>query len=129
MLRFRGGASMRQIARSLHISRGTVRRVLEQVEQARAVGHDAGAAPARAAAAAANSTPTRRRSPTCWRAIPTSRRNGVFEELRRLGYQGGYTLLCQRVQTLRPRPVVAPVRRFETGPGASSTNGLLHLRP
>jgi transposase len=37
--------------------------------------------------------------------------------LRGLGYRGSYTLLCQRVRTLRPRPIVPPVRRFETGPG------------
>jgi transposase len=38
VLRFRGGASMRQIARSLHVSRCTVRRVLDQVDQARIAG-------------------------------------------------------------------------------------------
>ena len=36
--RFHGGASMRRIAESLHIGRRTVRRVLEQVEQARSAG-------------------------------------------------------------------------------------------
>ena len=38
VLRFRGGASMRQIARSLHVSRRTVRRVLDQVDRARIAG-------------------------------------------------------------------------------------------
>ena len=117
--RFHGGASMRRIAQSLRISRRTVRRVLEQVEQARTVGTTQGL-PQPVHAAAASSTPTRRRSLTCWRAIPTSRSDRVFEELRRLGYKGGYTILCERVRALRPRPVVAPVRRFETGPGVQA---------
>ena len=38
VLRFRGGASMRQIARSLHVSRRTVRQVLDRVDQARITG-------------------------------------------------------------------------------------------
>src|SRR5271156_4970119 len=116
VLRFRGGASMRQIARSLHISRCTVRRVLDQVDQARI----AGPAPEEPQA-----RPRRPSQLDAYEAAivnllaryPVITVQRIHEELRPLGYQGSYTLLCQRVQILRPRPIARPVRRFETAPG------------
>jgi transposase len=116
VIRFRGGASMRRIARSLHISRRTVKRVLDQIEQARASGSAAGPSP----------PPTRRGSQLdahvgaitdLLARHPDITTQRIHEELRRLGYQGSYSLLSQRVRELRPRPVVQPVRRFETAPG------------
>ena len=119
VLRFRGGASMRRIAQSLHISRRTVRRALEKVDLARTAGPTPGESPAR----------SRRKSQLdayettivdLLARYPEMTVQRIHEELRPLGYQGSYTLLCQRVQTLRPRPIVPPVRRFETGPGAQA---------
>ena len=117
--RFHAGASMRRIARSLQISRGRVRRVLEQVEHARTVGATQGLP-----------QPVQRRGSQLdayetaitdlLARYPDITAQRVFEELRRLGYQGGYTIASQRVRALRPRPVVAPVRRFETGPGVQA---------
>lgn len=116
VLRFRGGASMRQIAQSLHVSRRTVRRALDQVDQARMAGPAPGESPAR---------PRRTSQLDAYEATivdllaryPEITVQRIHEELRVLGYQGSYTLLCQRVQTVRPRPIVPPVRRFETAPG------------
>jgi transposase len=116
VLRFRGGASMRRIAQSLHISRRTVRRALDQVDQARMAGPPSGESRARLRrtsqldAYEATIVDLLARYPD----IAVQR---IHEELRPLGYRGSYTLLCQRVQILRPRPIVPPVRRFETGPG------------
>jgi transposase len=41
----------------------------------------------------------------------------LLEELRALGYQGGYSILRERVKTLRAPAPPQPIRRFETGPG------------
>jgi transposase len=119
VLRFRGGASMRRIAQSLHISRRTVRRVLDQVDQARIASPAPGESQAK----------TRRGSQLdafegtiidLLSRYPDMTVQRIHEELRRLDYQGSYTLLCQRMQSLRPRPIVEPVRRFETALGAQA---------
>ncbi len=116
VIRFRGGASMRRIAQSLRISRRTVKRALDQTEQVRGAGSTPGPAHPR----------TRRGSQLdahvgaitdLLARYPDITTQRIHEELRRLGYQGSYSLLCQRVRALRPQPVVQPVRRFETAPG------------
>jgi transposase len=113
---FRGGASVRRIARSLGVSRRTVDRALAQVERARGTGPPEGAP---------RPTPARGSLLDAYEAAivdllaryPDITVQRVHEELRRLGYAGGYTILSERVRALRPRPVVTPVRRFETAPG------------
>jgi transposase len=50
----------------------------------------------------------------------------VIEEIAPLGYGGGYTILTDYIRSFRPRPVVRPHLRFETGPGAQ---GQVDLSP
>jgi transposase len=116
---FRGGASMRRIAQRLRISRHTVRRALAQIERARTAGPPEEwprPAPPRGSQLDAHEAAIAAllaRHPDI-----TARR--IYEELRQVGYTGGYTILSERVRRLRPRPVVAPVRRFETGAGVQA---------
>jgi transposase len=116
---FRGGASMRQIARSLRISRRTVRKALEQLDQARTTDSPQ-PLPRPAAPRGSQLDGYESAITTLLARHPDIRARRIYEELRRLGYTGGYTIVSERVRRLRPRPVVAPVRRFETAMGAQA---------
>ena len=116
VVRFRGGASIRRIAQSLHLSRRTVRRVLDRIEQARGADSTTDLSPLRPRRG--SQLDAHQDAITDFLArYPDITTQRIHEELRRLGYQGSYSLLCQHVRELRPRPVVQPVRRFETAPG------------
>jgi transposase len=109
---FRGGASMRRIARCLGVCPRTVSKALAQVEQARGTGP-----PPPKAARGSLLDAYEPAIVDLLARYPDITAQRVHEELRQLGYTGGYTILSVRVRALRPCPVVAPVRRFETAPG------------
>jgi transposase len=113
---FQGGASIRAIARSLHLSRRTVRRALEHHQQARTTGLP-GVVPGPPSRRGSQLDPFDPAIRDLLGRYPHITVQRVHEELRRLGYQGGYTILSQRVRALQPTPAVTPVRRFETAPG------------
>jgi transposase len=112
--RWRAGASIRRIARELRLARNTVRQALRQVEARRA---------------GDGSTPKRRpclldRFETDVRDLlaryPDLNAVRLLEELRKRGFTGGYTVVRQRLQELRPVAAPVPVIRFETGPGVQA---------
>src|SRR5262245_60624222 len=112
--RWRGGASIRQIARDLHLARNTVSRVLAEVTAQRA-----------GAAAAAPRRPSLLDAfdPLLQELLgryPDLTATRLLEELRQRGFTGGYTIVRQRLGELRPRPPRPPVVRFETAPGAQA---------
>jgi transposase len=110
---FHGGASVRRIALSLGVSRRAVHRALGQVEQAR------GGLPERTprAARASKLDAYEPAIADLLARYPDISVRRIHEELRPLGYTGGYTVLSERVARLRPAPIITPVRRFETAPG------------
>jgi transposase len=112
---FHGGASVNRIALSLGISRRTVQRALGDVEQARGGSPESTPRPTTARARKVDAYEPAIADLLARYPDITVRR--IVEELRPLGYTGGYTVLSERVLRLRPAPIVTPVRRFETAPG------------
>ncbi len=118
LARWRGGQSGRQIARELHISRTTVAKVIAEHQEQRVQGVTGLPPPRKSRGSQVDE----------YEAIlqnylsryPDMSAVRLLEELRRQGYQGGYTVLRQRVRQLRRQCDRPPVERFETGPGAQA---------
>lgn len=114
--RWQAKMSLRQIEAELHVSRRTVKRVLAKLEAERSGdGRPAGLP-----------TPPQRRGSVVdayeghirelLERYPTIHVTRIHEELQRLGFQGCYSMVRDRVRLLRPKPVREPVIRFETRP-------------
>jgi transposase len=110
------GQSIRKIARSMCLSRRAVNRALTEHDNTRQQG------------APHPELPKRRRRSSALdgyeeaisgfiKRYPDITIIRLLEELRGLGYQGGYSILRERVKPLRVPAAVQPVERFETGPG------------
>jgi transposase len=117
--RWRSGQPQRGIAQDLRISRRAVERVLVRHQRQRG---EAGSPPpkeprgTRAMLLAPHETKLQE-----WLArYPHITVQRLWEELRRDGYRGGYTVLRQRVRELRPPARHGFVERFETAPGAQA---------
>lgn len=111
------GVALRAIARSLGVSRNTVRKILERQQIARSTPIDVLSKPTRAP----RETKITAFAPKVAELLtkyPDMTAQRVFEELVDAGYQGKYTTIKEHVRSERPRPSVEPsLPTTEYGPG------------
>lgn len=119
IMKMQEGWSIRALARHFAVSRNMVRRILRNHDNLRDQGHDILLTDRRA-------RPTKRSKKldpfeeTIKRLLekyPRITGQRLFEELSAAGYDGGISILRDRLRSLRPAPKKTPVIRFETGPG------------
>ena len=118
--RWHAGQSMRGIAGDLGISRHRVARTIRHHQQSRDSGGTHPDLPQRRGRRKSKLDPFEDALGQLLARYPNMTATRMFEELRTLGYQGGYTILRQRMNELRQRPAPQPVIRFETAPGVQA---------
>ena len=109
-----GQASQRRIAKTLGISRKSVKRVIDEHQLVRA-----GALPIKKLQSATVLDPFHDNITAFLARYPDITVVRLHQELTALGFKGSYSTVRDYLQQLRP-PEKKPIRRFETGPGVQA---------
>lgn len=118
--RWHGGESMRAIAKAMGIARNTVKAALSQHAQDRAQGPRNPDLPAPRRARPSKLDPYEPTIDELVARYPNITATRLYEELCRHGFDGGYTIVRERLRAIRPGKDPEPVQRFETGPGVQA---------
>lgn len=111
------GQSVRSLARTMRVSRRAVQRVLDEHAAQRVQGPPHPGLPSRRAPRGSAVDPYAEQIDGFLERYPNMTSVRLLEELRALGYQGGYTVLRERVKELRSAARTPLVQRFETAAG------------
>ena len=119
IMKMQEGWSIRALARHFTISRNMVRRILRKHEKLRDQGHDILLADRqiRKRERASKLDSYEETFQRLLEKYPRITGQRLFEELRDAGYDGGISILRDRLRIIRPAPKKTPIIRFETGPG------------
>jgi transposase len=112
-----GGASIRRIARMLHVSRSRVTRVLEEHELARRGLSDPDGLPRPSKSRPSMLDGYDEKLRDLVQRFPNITAIRALEELQGEGFVGHYTIVKERLRHLRPKPTVEAVVRMDTAPG------------
>ena len=112
---FSDGWSKRGLARYFKMSRNTIRRILNKNQAHRNQGHSI-LKPVRTSRKSKLDIHMPRIKELLEK-FPDITGQRLFEELKDDGYDGGITIVRERLALIRPRPKKEPVIRFETSPG------------
>lgn len=113
------GWAIRALCRHFAISRNMVRRILRKHDKRRDEGHDIVLAAPWGPAVQRGSKldPYEETIERLLETYPKITGQRLFEELVSSGYEGGISILRDRLRSVRPGPKCEPVVRFETEPG------------
>jgi len=119
MMRNQKGWPIRALARHFDISRNTVRRILRKHAKSRDEGNDILKLHGLKAPIVRPSKldPFEETIRKIMEKYPKITGLRLFEELISAGYDGGISILRDRLRSLRPSPKQTPIIRFETDPG------------
>lgn len=110
------GWSIRSLSRHFHLGRNRVRRILRKHHRQRQEGHES-LTPPKAVLRGGKLDTYKEQIRQLLEKYPDISAVRMREELAAAGYDGGITIVRERLRMLRHRPKREPIIRFETDPG------------